>query len=117
MTKEGYRQILVSIATHDRLKTVASKNSLSLGKTIDRLLSIDTVSIPQISVNNKTSEQNTVVEPRQDFVSVADDMVGRVGFGPTITWVLAYSWSRAKYLRPCWTIAPEKQTIMNFSAR
>ena len=63
MTKAGYNQILVSAMVYKRLKTIATENNLSLGRTIARLLeskSIDTVSIPQIPVNNPSLEQ----EPR-----------------------------------------------------
>lgn len=63
MTKAGYRQVLVSVAVLERLKTVATENGLSLGKTIARLLEsdcIDTVSIPHNPVNNPSLEQ----EPR-----------------------------------------------------
>ena len=63
MTKTGYNQVLVSTVVYKRLKTIATENNLSLGRTIAKLLeskSIDTVSIPHNPVNNPSLEQ----EPR-----------------------------------------------------
>ena len=38
MTKEGFAQVLVPVATYNQLKTLASENGLSLGRTINKLI-------------------------------------------------------------------------------
>jgi len=81
MTKQGYAQVLVSAPVYDRLKSVASKNGLSLGKTIDKLLSIDTVSIPQICVNPTSVDQ----DPELQYCRAMLKEAGPAGFEPATT--------------------------------
>ena len=95
MTKQGYAQVLVSTPVYDRLKTVAAKNGLSLGKTIDRLLEyryrIDTTAL-EPSHQNLTQAPIQRIEPnqavfgeREGLETVGSQMAGPRGFEPRIS--------------------------------
>jgi len=72
MTKEGFAQILVPVATYNKLKTVATANRLSLGKTITKLLEnngIDTGIDTPISkpiIQNLRQPSRCQIHPEQD---------------------------------------------------
>ena len=93
MTKSGFAQVLVSVAVYDRLKTLASKSGLSLGKTIDRLLEyryrIDTTAL-EPSHQNPTQSSTQRIEPnqavfveREGLETVGSQLAGPRGREPT----------------------------------
>ena len=95
MTKEGFNQVLVSNVVYERLKTVATKNGLSLGKTIARLLEnngIDTgIDTPISRTNNQnlnrvpvqqTDPRQTSFSEREVIETVGSHLAGPAGVEP-----------------------------------
>jgi len=92
MTKQGYCQVLLSVAVYDRLKAVATKNGLSLGKTIDGLLEyrygidthvskLDNQNLIQPPVS-KTNQNQTSFLQRERLEPVGCHMAGPAGVEP-----------------------------------
>jgi len=95
MTKVGFRQVLVSVATYSQLRTVAAANNLSLGKTITRLLenngidtSIDTPISKSINQNlgqpstRQTSPEQNLFTEREVIETAGVYVAGPRGFEP-----------------------------------
>jgi len=92
MTKIGYNQVLVSNVVYKRLKTVATENGLSLGKTIDRLLEyrygIDTLGSKPDNQNliqsqvSKTDRNRTSFAEKEGVGTLVPSKAGPAGVEP-----------------------------------
>jgi len=106
MTKIGYHQVLVSAAVYNRLKTIATENGLSLGKTISKLLEhqqgIDTRIDTPVS---KPSNQNPTQIPIQQTDAKRTSFSEREGLG-----TVGSQWRARRDLNPR-PLTPEASVI------
>jgi hypothetical protein len=99
MTKEGFTHIIAPRSLHNKLKTLAQQNNMSISQLINQLISIsinvslkigiNTTSLnkpnPSLlqALNQQNSQKQTALAKREGMETVGcHQMVGRAGFEP-----------------------------------
>ena len=92
MTKKGYTHIIIPINLHKKLKQLASQEGLSMAKLIEKLLSINTLSVSETkkeenSFSNNKKHQKFKSFQRKSLFSNEKRLnkAGPLGFEPRIS--------------------------------